>query len=59
MKNIDIRIAARVKRVPLWKVAVALGISEPTLYRQLRTELPDCKKNAMLAAIDKLSKEVE
>lgn len=59
MINKDIRKAARIADVPMWKVAMVLGISEPTIFRWLRTELPEEKKAAMLAAIDKLSKEVE
>lgn len=57
MVNKEVRRAARIANVPIWKVAYALGISEPTIFRWLRTELPEEKKSAMMAAIDKLSKE--
>ena len=57
MANKDIRKAARIADIPIWKIAMVLGISEPTIFRWLRTELPDDKKAAVMAAIDKLSKE--
>ena len=57
MVNKEVRRAARIANVPIWKVAYALGISEPTIFRWLRTELPEEKKSAILEAIDKLSKE--
>lgn len=57
MANKEVRRAARIADVPIWKIAYALGISEPTIFRWLRTELPEEKKRAMLEAIDKLSKE--
>ena len=41
----------------MYKIAMELNISEVTLYRYLRTELPEEKKSAILEAIDKLSKE--
>ena len=55
--NRKIRAAAVAAGVPMYKIAMELNISEVTLYRYLRTELPEEKKSAMLAAIDKLSKE--
>lgn len=57
MVNKEVRRAARIANVPIWKVVYALGISEPTIFRWLRTELPEEKKSAILEAIDKLSKE--
>lgn len=59
MINKEVRKAARVSDVPMWKVAMALGISEPTIFRWLRTELPEDKKEAMLAAIEKLAADKE
>lgn len=55
--NKDVRKAARCADVNLWQVAAELGVSEPTFYRWLRTELPEEKKAAIMAAIEKLSKE--
>lgn len=59
MANNDVRKAARVAAVPMWKVAMVLGISEPTIFRWLRTELPEDKKAAMMAAIEKLTVDKE
>lgn len=59
MFNKDVRRAARIGGVPMWKVAMVLGISEATIYRWLRTELPAEKRAAVMAAIEKLSEEVE
>lgn len=58
MTNEEVRKAARIADVPIWKIAMVLGISEPTIFRWLRTELPEDRKAAMMAAIDELSKEV-
>jgi len=58
-RNAEIRNAIKKEHVTQWRVAMALGVSEQTLIRWLRTELPEEKKAAMLAAIDKLSKEIE
>lgn len=59
MVNKEIRKAARIADVPMWKVAMALGVSEPTIFRWLRTELPEDKKAAMMAAIEKLAADKE
>lgn len=40
-----------------WQVADALGMSEATFYRKLRTELPSEEKEKFLAIIDELGKE--
>ena len=55
--NRKIRAAAVAAGVPIYKIAMELGISEVTLYHYLNTELPEEKKKAILAAIEKLSKE--
>lgn len=57
MANKDIRKAARIAGVPMWRIAIVLGISEPTIFRWLRVELPEDKKAAVLAAIERLSRE--
>ena len=38
--NEQIRAAARRNGLPLWQLADMLGMSENTLYRRLRHELP-------------------
>lgn len=58
MANKEIRKAARVADIPLWRIAAELGISEPTMTRWLRTELPEERRLQVLTAIEKLSKEV-
>ena len=55
--NSDIRNRIKESNVKQWRVALAIGVSEQTLIRWLRAELPEDKKAAMLAAIDKLSEE--
>ena len=57
MSNTDIRSANKAKKVPLWKVAGYLGISEATMTRKLRHELPPAEKEKILAIIDELAKE--
>lgn len=59
MANKEIRKAARMAGVPLWKVAHQIGVSEPTLTRWLRFPLPDDKKVRIEQAISVLSREVE
>ena len=33
----DLRLLMRMKRIPTWKVAEVIGVSEMTIYRWLRT----------------------
>lgn len=57
-ENQCVRNAARAAGVPLWKVALAIGISEPTLIRWLRVPLTPEKEQRMLEAISALAKGV-
>ena len=50
--NIDLRLLARGKGVPLWKIADRLGVSDQTLFRQWREELSDDKKKEVIEAIE-------
>ena len=59
LPNNDIRKAALLADVRHWEVCERLGISEPTLTRWLRFELPEDKKRRILDAIAELSKELE
>ena len=52
MQNMKIRLYAKERGVPLWKVAAFLRISEPTLYRNLRQEIED--EQMYLNAVDKI-----
>lgn len=56
--NMDIRAKAKAAGIPLWRVAEALGVSEPTIIRTLRHELPDTEKVQVLEIIAKLAGEV-
>ena len=57
--NADIRKAARIADIPLWRIGEKLGISEPTMIRWLRSELPEDKRQRILNAINEISKEQE
>lgn len=57
MENKTVRRAARSAGVPLWRVAAAVGVSEPTLTRWLRVPLPADKEQRVMAAISELAKE--
>lgn len=51
-RNEDIRATARQKKVYLYEIADALGVSEPTFIRWLRKELSEKQKADIRAAID-------
>lgn len=55
--NYDLRTAAKNASVPLWAVADALHISEPTMTRKLRRELDEEEKARILDIISALAKE--
>ena len=57
-ENQGVRKAARVAGVPLWKIAAAVGVSEPTLIRWLRFPLPEDKEHRIMEAISALEQEV-
>ena len=56
--NQDIREKAKAAGIPLWRVAKAFGVSEPTIIRTLRHELPDTEKAQVLNIIAELAGEV-
>lgn len=58
-ENQVVRAAAKSARVPLWKVAEAIGVSEPTLTRWLRVPLQEDKEKRVMAAIAALEQEVD
>ena len=49
--NIQVRDEAFRNRVPLWELADRLGVSETTIYRRLRRELPKEETERALQAI--------
>lgn len=57
--NCDLRTAAKNAGVPLWAIADVLHISEPTMTRKLRRELPEKEKQQMFGIIEQLAKEAE
>ena len=46
LANTDIRAAAKSAGVKLWELAYHFNISEPTVTRRLRRELPQSEKRA-------------
>jgi hypothetical protein len=54
MANNDMRLLARGSGVAFWKIARALGISEPTMTRRMRTELPEAEKEKIRSTIAEL-----
>ena len=54
MHNKDLRDEFRIANIRQWEVAEAMGISEMTLVKWLRRELPEDKKNLVRKAIQKL-----
>lgn len=58
MKNQDIRRTAAGAGVKLWQIADALGITDCSLSRKLRKELPREEKEKIFSIIERLSQEV-
>ena len=59
MSNLDVRQYAKEKGVCLWQCAEVLGISEPTMTRKLRRELPEDEKAKLREIIDELAERKE
>lgn len=57
LQNIDVRKTAKSKNVMLYEVAAALNISEPTMTRRLRSELPQEEKERIFKIIDEIAAE--
>lgn len=55
LANTDIRTTAKENGVRFWEIAEHLKISEPTMTRKLRKELPDSEKQEIIKIIDELS----
>lgn len=53
--NEDLRTTAKAAGIPLWRVGDALKISEPTMTRRLRKELPAHEKVRIITIIRQLS----
>ena len=59
MRNKEIRNAMLRSNVKQWEVAEHLGISEFTICRWLRSELPSEKKESLLQAISEVKNRKE
>ena len=59
MKNLTIRKEAKEKNVALWQIADELQISEPTMTRRLRHELPAEDTEKILAIIARIAEEAK
>ena len=57
LNNADLRKSAKDNGVALWQIADKLNISEPTMTRKLRRELPAAEKAKIFEIIDELSAE--
>lgn len=53
--NADVRAAAKKAGVYLYDIAFALGVSENTVTRMLRRELPETKKAEIMRVIAEIS----
>ena len=53
--NQEIREYAAKNGVYLWEIALAMGISEPTMTRKLRMELPDRDREEIMRIINDLA----
>lgn len=59
MKNEKVRDSAKRNKIPIWRIAQELGISEATMTRRLRVELPATECAIICEIIDRLAKEVQ
>lgn len=55
MENKAIREYAKKKKVWIWQIADAMGVSEATISRRLRHELSDYEKKKFTSAIDSIA----
>ena len=50
-----IKQAARMRNVPIWKIADKYGKAESTMYRLMRHELPPEEEERILSIIDEIA----
>ena len=55
LANSDIRSTAKTKGVRLWEIAEFLNVSDPTMTRMLRRELPNEEKQRFFSIIDEIA----
>ncbi len=59
MENVKIRERAKAAGVKLWEVAERCGLTDSSLSRKLRRELPEAEQKRLLEIIDQLAAERE
>lgn len=57
MANEDIRKYIHNKGIPMWKIAMSLGINDGNFNRKLRVELPQNQKDLIKKIADEIEKE--
>lgn len=57
MENLEIRRKLKETKVMQWQVADKLGVSEMTLVRKLRYELPEEEKQKIFSVIEEIAVE--
>lgn len=57
VENMEIRRKLKETKVMQWQVADKLGVSEMTLVRKLRYELPEEEKQKIFSVIDEIAVE--
>lgn len=55
--NQNVRNTAKANHIPLWRIAIQIGVSEATLTRWLRVPLTTEQESTIMAAIDSIAKE--
>jgi len=55
-KNTRVRNALKEQNMYLWELAQLLGVSEATITRKMRTELPEDEQNNLIEFIKKEGK---
>lgn len=55
--NQDLRAVAKLKGIPLWRIATHLGISEATMTRMMREELGAERRDTFIRAVEELEKD--
>ena len=55
LANSDIRSTAKTKGVRLWDIGEFLNVSDPTMTRMLRRELPNEEKQRFLSIIEEIA----
>lgn len=55
MRNLRVRKKSQENSIPLWRIAQALGVSEATMTRRLRIELPEEEQARLCSIIDELA----